>query len=368
MVHELSRQEARRIAVRAQLLARPQPTDVLGVFEHLTRVQYDVTTIVAPSHHLVLRSRLGPAYSPDDLEDLLVSRDVVELQMMLRPGADIALYRPEMDAWPGAGELTDWEVYLQQWVEANHVCRDDILERLRTEGPLPVRELPDTCEVSWRSSGWTHGKNVNRLLGLLAQRGEVAVSSREDKEALWDLADRVYPEVPALSLEEAAAERARRRLVSSGIERPRRKDGYGEQQGVGDLGEPARIEGVRGTWRVDPDQLDQPFEGRVVMLSPLDRLVADRKRLADLFEFEYILEMYKPKAKRRWGVWAMPLLDGDRFVGKLDVTADRERGVLTVHALHEDEPLDDTTRDAVDAELTSLAAWLDLHLEREDHS
>ena len=364
MVHRLTRGEARRIAVRAQLLAGPRPTDLLEVVRHLVLVQYDVTTIVAPSADLVLYSRLGPSYHHDQLEDLLVSREVVELQMRFIPGEDLALHRAEMEAWPGPGELKEWQVQLEHWVEANDACREDILQRLRSEGPLPVRELPDTCAVPWRSSGWTHGKNVAKLLGLMAQRGEVAVSSREDREALWDLAERVYPDVPALPLEEAEAERARRRLVASGIERARRRDGYGEQQGVGELGEPATIEGVRGTWRVDPDQLDQPFDGRTVLLSPLDRLVFDRKRLAELFEYDYLLEMYKPVEKRRWGVWAMPVLHGDRLVGKLDATVDREASVMHVHAVHEDEQFTPEVRAAVDAEIDALAAWLDVYPER----
>ena len=71
-------------------------------------------------------------------------------------------------------------------------------------------------------------------------------------------------------------------------------------------------------------QLERPFRGRTALLSPLDRLVFDRKRMAELFEFDYQLEMYKPAAARRWGYWAMPVLHGDRLVGKLDATADPE--------------------------------------------
>ena len=105
------------------------------------------------------------------------------------------------------------------------------------------------------------------------------------------------------------------------------------------------IEGVRGKWRVDPAYLDvEPFDGRAALLSPLDRLVFDRKRMEEIFEFDYQLEMYKPAAKRRWGYWAMPILDGDRLVGKVDATADREGGVLRVNAVHEDEPFSATAR------------------------
>ena len=132
---------------------------------------------------------------------------------------------------------------------------------------------------------------------------------------------------------------------------------------VGPAGEPAVIEGVKGEWRVDPAQLGQPFTGRAALLSPFDRLLADRKRMGEVFEFDYILEMYKPVAQRRWGYYALPILYGDRLVGKLDATADRKDGVLRVAAVHEDEPFTKAMTAAVDREIRDLATWLDLELE-----
>ena len=85
--------------------------------------------------------------------------------------------------------------------------------------------------------------------------------------------------------------------------------------------------------------------------------------MAELFEFDYQLEMFKPAAKRRFGYWAMPILHGDQLVGKVDATADREAGVLRVDAIHEDEPFPASTTAAVHAELEDLAGWLDLDLE-----
>ena len=108
---------------------------------------------------------------------------------------------------------------------------------------------------------------------------------------------------------------------------------------------------------MDPAQLDQPFEGRVALLSPLDRLILDRKRMADLFDFDYQLEMYKPAGRRRWGYWALPILAGDELVGKVDATADRKAGVLRVDAIHEDVAFDEA---AVGAEIAELADWLGL--------
>ena len=105
---------------------------------------------------------------------------------------------------------------------------------------------------------------------------------------------------------------------------------------VGEVGEPAVVEGVKGEWRVDPRYLGGEFKGRTALLSPFDRLIHDRVRTEELFDFEYTLEMYKPAAKRRWGYFALPILHGDRLVGKLDAIADRKAGVLRVNAIHED--------------------------------
>ena len=129
---------------------------------------------------------------------------------------------------------------------------------------------------------------------------------------------------------------------------------------VGEAGVPATVEGVAGEWRVDPEQLERDFEGRTALLSPFDRLVYDRVRAQELFEFEYTLEMYKPAAKRRWGYFALPVLHEDRLVGKVDATADRKRSVLEVHAIHEDVRFTRAITKAVHAELEALASWLGL--------
>jgi uncharacterized protein YcaQ len=118
---------------------------------------------------------------------------------------------------------------------------------------------------------------------------------------------------------------------------------------------------------VDPKALGQPFEGRTALLSPFDRLTYDRARAVQLFDFEYVLEMYKPQAKRRWGYFALPILHLDRLVGKLDATADRRGSKLVVNAIHQDVPFTRGIARAVDAEIAALASWLSLEsVERED--
>jgi hypothetical protein len=365
-VHQLTAEQARRIAVRAQLLSEPRPIELLEVVRHLTLLQADDTTAVARSADLVAWSRLGEGHQPGDLEAAVAAGRLVELQGMLRPAEDIALYRAEMAAWPGPGELRDWQVENRDWVEANDGCRRDILDKLHDEGPLPSGELPDTTVLPWESSGWNNDRNVRMLLGMMVRRGEVAAAGREGRERLWDLAERVYPDVEPVPLEEALRIRAERRLRALGLARARATKLPVDGNDVGTAGEPAVVEGVRGKWRVDAAYLDDSFTERTVLLSPLDRLVFDRKRMEDLFGFDYQLEMYKPVAKRRWGYWAMPILHGDRLVGKLDATADREAGVLRVDAVHEDEPFDPVLRGEVDREVDALADWLGLQPERSD--
>jgi len=109
-----------------------------------------------------------------------------------------------------------------------------------------------------------------------------------------------------------------------------------------------------------PRGAHRDFEGRTALLSPFDRLVYDRVCARELFDFEYTLEMYKPAAKRRWGYFALPVLHGDRLVGKVDATADRKASVLRVNAIHEDVKFARTITRAVQAELEDLASWLGL--------
>ena len=133
-----------------------------------------------------------------------------------------------------------------------------------------------------------------RLLEFMVGRGEVAVTGRDAKGRLWDLAERVYPDVDPVPVGDALRIRDERRLRALGIARSRGAESGIEPVDVGAAGEPAVVEGVKGEWRVDPTYLRPPFTGRAVLLSPLDRLVFDRKRTAELFEFDYYLELYKP--------------------------------------------------------------------------
>ncbi|WP_461022639.1 DNA glycosylase AlkZ-like family protein [Thalassiella azotivora] len=358
-MHQLAQQDARRVAVRAQLLDARRPSGVLETVRGLSLLQVEPTAAVAPSAELVLWSRLGSAFRPAQLWDAVDEQRVVELRGALRPAEDVALYRADMEAWPGA-DAPAWRLRDAEWLRDNDSCRRDVLARLRADGPLRLRDLPDTCVRPWRSTGWNANRNLTMLLDLMVQRGEVAVAGGTGRDRLWDLASRVYPDGPYPPVDEARRLRDERRLRALGIARGKGLACPVEPLDVGEAGEEAVVDGVRGRWRVDPAQLDRPFVGRTALLSPFDRLLHDRKRMRDLFGFEYALEMFKPADRRRWGYYALPVLHDDRLVGKVDARADRSDGVLQVNAVHEDEPLDARTRDHVRAEIEDLGRWLAL--------
>jgi uncharacterized protein len=355
MTARLSIADARSIAVRAQRLDADRPGDIVETVDALVVVNIDPTAAIAPSADHVLFSRIGWPYQPADLVHALEhDRTVFEWHGFYRPMADLPLYRPRMRHLPEFAQG-------REWLAANSAFRDEVIARLGDEGPLGTGEIPDTSAVPWASTGWTNAKNVQRMLEFLALRGEVAVSGRRGRERVWDLAERVYPDLPEVPAEEAALTLARRRLRALGIARASSTPQPGEPIDVGEVGDEVEVDGVPGRWRVDPEiAAAAPAAGRVALLSPFDRLVFDRQRAHELFGFEYLLEMYKPAHRRRWGYFALPILVGDDLVGKLDAKADRKAGVLRVNAIHEDRVWDDDERAAVHAEIDELAGWLGL--------
>lgn len=358
MVVRLTKPQARRIAVRAQLLDARRPTDLVDTVARLTMLQLDPTAAIAPSADLVAWSRIGSAYRPEHLTRAVEQdRTLFEHNALVRPMSDVGLYLAGASDWP------PWEK-ARQWLADNERFRRDVLARLAEAGPVTSRGIRDTAAVAWSSTGWTNNRNVTRMLELLMMRGEVAVSGRVGRERVWDLAERVYPaDTPVLTLDEAARAKNQRRLVSLGIVRATGTATPVEPSVVGDVGVPVEVADTRGEWRVDPgalESLDDELEGRTALLSPFDRLVHNRVRAEELFDFEYTLEMYKPAAQRRWGYYALPVLHHDRLVGKVDAKADRKASVLQVHAVHQDVRFTRAMTRAVHAELEDLAGWLAL--------
>ncbi|MDL9980938.1 DNA glycosylase AlkZ-like family protein [Microbacterium sp. ASV49] len=352
MTVTLTREEARRIVVRAQLLDADRPGDVVEVSEQLGYVKIDPTATIAPCEHTVLWSRIGWSYEAAQLKKAAeIDRQLFELDGAFRPMSLLPLMRPGMRAFPKRESS-------KKWLEANDRFRREVLARLTAEGPLLASDIPDTAQVSRAPDGWSGSNQTLTMLDFLLRQGAVAVVGREGRHRRWDLAERVYPkDLPHYDAEEAGRLLEERRLQASGIARP-----HWYWTGVGKTtGEAVVIEGVKTKYRVDPEALaaleDDPG-GRVAFLNPYDSLLFDRRRLEELFEFTYVLEQFKPKAQRRYGFFAHPILLGDRFIGMLDAEVDRTQDVLRVNAVHEFLPWEQEEQEMVRAEIADLAEWL----------
>jgi hypothetical protein len=328
-MREVGVEEARGIAVRAQLLDG-SAANVVDTVRQLGFLQLDPISTVAPPQHLVLWSRLGERYDPSELDRLLwVERALVEWNAFLWPAEDLPLLRARMkrNDRPLDKRLT---AYLKE--EASF--RRYVLRELERRGPLLSREI-ETHPGPREGSSWWGVRQMGLMLEVLAARGEVAVAGRRGKQRLWDLADRWYPETEKVSWREAKPLFEEKRFRSLGVKLERgRLLAHPEADGGGAI---AR---------------------RTTFLSPFDRLVHDRARAHALWDFYYRLEMYVPKAKREYGYYVLPILHGDRVVGRIEPVHDRKARTLRVNGIWwEDRPV------KIDRPLKSLARWLGASLE-----
>ena len=338
--------------MRAQLLDAQRPGDVVEVAEQLGYIKIDPTATIAPAEQTILWSRIGWSYEPGQLVKAVeTDRLLFEFDGMFRPASLLPLMLPAMRAWPARASS-------RQWLEANDRFRADVLARLRAEGALPAGRIPDTAQVSRAPNGWSGTNQVPHMLEFLMRQGVVAIAGREGRHRIWDLAERVYPRgLPQYDDDEAARLREERRLQAAGLVKQK-----SPWTPVGQAGEPATVEESAWKFRVDPRAIDALEEdddgGRVALLNPYDSLLFDRPRLKEVFEFQYVLEQFKPKPQRRYGYFAHPILIGDRFVGMLDAALDKGRERLTVNAVHEFVPFEPEEHEMVQAEIADLGEWL----------
>ena len=356
---------ARRLAISRQRLAGPRPPadeqGIMELFQELRCVQIDPIRAVERTQYLVLWSRLG-AYDQAALDSpLWKERRILEYwahAASIVLTEDFPIYWRHMRDW-ATGDRP-WSKRARAWMVENQAMRDHILEELGRNGPMTPKEFRDDSSSSWHSSGWTNGGTVRQMLSCLWEQGEILVSGRKSNTKIWDLRERVLPDwTPREDLDwpEVVYRSAEKSIRALGIGRPAHierhftRGNYPElQQALDRLEADGRImqaavveDGQEwpGPWYIhveDLPLLEQLQAGhwqpRTTLLSPFDNLICDRDRTQELFDFHFRIEIYLPAAKRQYGYYVLPILDGDRLIGRIDPKMDRKAKRLNVHNVY----------------------------------
>jgi uncharacterized protein YcaQ len=354
------------MAVARQHLSgpRPEPTDpsvLLDLTRDLGCLQLDPISVIARSHLLVLWSRIGP-FDRGLLDQLLwEDRSLFEYwahRASIVLTEDYPIHHLLMRRYPR--QRWTYGRRTAEWLEHNQSLRRHVLSRIRRDGPIRVNDIEDLSEQPWRSGGWTTDRNVERMIDVLWTQGRIMVARRVGLTKWWDLAERCLPEWtprPRLTEPQIVTRAAKRSLRALGIARKRDIERHftpGRYEGLATVLARLRSKGIVEVVRVFDDGAELPgpwyvhagdlplleeiqadrWEPRTTLLSPFDNLIIDRERTELLFGFSYRMEIYVPKDKRRYGYYVLPVLAGDRFVGRLDAAVDRRNERLTVHFLH----------------------------------
>lgn len=388
----ITQEEARRLAVQAQRLAGPRPPasvdGAMEVFQALNCIQIDPLRAVERTQLLVLWSRLG-GFDPEILDKLQQ-----EERTIFEAWAHCASYVLTEDYPLFAQHMTDehidggvWGERIRTWMEANAALKKHILERLDEDGPLATSEFEDIAAVPWESTGWNAGRNVTRMLGFLYNGGTILSVGRKGNNKFWHLAERWLPDwVDRSEWAEADAVRrtAHKSLRALGIATAKQIKNHfirsrypGLKERLAELVEngtalPAQIVGADGElwpgeWFLHHESLSAleairsgEWQPRTVLLSPFDNLICDRERTEQLWDFYYRIEIYVPAAKRQYGYYVLPILHGERFIGRMDSKLERKKGVYAINALYPENEADVTpeTAQAIAENVGELAQWI----------
>lgn len=357
----ISRRDAKRLAVTVQQLSGPRPESLWQVLRALRCLQLDPISAVDRSHHLVLRSRLG-SFDPGALDALLYEERSL-FEYMAHAASivlteDYPIHRLQMSRYPRHEQA-------REFMDGNTRLLEHVMERL-ADGPRPTEGFDDLSDVPWKSTGWSNGRNVERMLEFLWLQGRVVVAGRRGRARLWGLPS--WPEVEELSEREVVARAASHALRALGvaqlgdISQHFTRDRYPELpavlEGLERDGQVRRVlvDGVEHYLHVDVlPLLEREWEPRTTLLSPFDNLICDRARTERLWEFAFRNEMYVPKAKRQYGYYLMPILHGEELVGRVAPRYDRKAKVLDLEGVYLERPV---PVEAVTGAIEEIAAYV----------
>lgn len=362
-IRTISPETARRFIIRKQHLdASPQPS-MLDVIRDLGCLQLDPIRKVERPHRLILWSRLGQ-HDPAELDRLRwQSRDLFEY-------------------WAHAASLVLSEEYpvhatnmqharqrkrSQDWLDEHnlHALRDHVLQRLQDDGALQASDFEHEGATAEHFSGWTSNRAINRMLDFMWTTGDILVSHRQGNQRYWDLAERCLPgwvQREPLSPVEATYFSLQKAVKGLGLAQGKAQINYAytrnrywhfadalkRLQSEGRI-VTVQVQGWDGEWWLHAEDLPLleqieagDFQPRTTLLSPFDNLICDRARTEQIWDFHYRIEIYVPKDKRQYGYYVLPILHGERLIGRMDMAYDRKTNTLHIPATYaEDHAPDD---------------------------
>ena len=383
----------RRLIARKQRLEGKRPRQVteesiVAVVRDLAYVQWDPVPIVAPSHLLSLWARLG-SFEPALLERLLwEKRQVFEhwtpiASLVLTE--DYPIYHSLMCRYPDS--LSDsWGTQRErarQFLAAHSKLRRAVLTELR-KGPLPLSQFKDHLRTKRSDGEWTPGSDVSNMLSHLSMTGEVMVVGHEGHQNLWGLTEDFLPawaDRVVLTEDEVDHRAALRALEALGIATPAEVNYYFVRGRYRDPRRTLReLEGEGAVHRVEVQgaagreeryllESDRPqleridsgdWEPRLTLLPPFDNLIFSSARTQRLFGFNYVREQFLPPGKRKFGTYVLPILWGERLIGRIDPRFDRDEGALVIQSVHAepDAPRDAEVASALRDSISDLARFI----------
>ena len=355
MTDSISKKTARRLALHAQLLdgktkIKKGKEGVAQAIGHLGYVQIDTISVIERAHHHTLWTRV-PGYTPSQLHEVQAKdRTIFEYwghAASYLPMSDYRFYIPMMRSFldPKGGWYRGWgEKY------GSHI--EPVLKCIREEGPKAARDFENPAEGR-RKGPWWDWKPAKAALELLFWRGELMIRERQGFQRIYDLTERVLPEgtdTQPPTADELGRFIVRRALTALGVASEKEIRDYiriGDKSIVANAlkemlaaSEIVRlsVEGQSGVVYALPKVLEEvrrfrTAAPRVRLLSPFDNLVIFRSRLKERFDFDYTFECYVPRGKRNHGYFVLPILFGERIVGRLDPKADRKTRTFIVRQL-----------------------------------
>jgi uncharacterized protein len=353
----------------ASRFRRATADDVAAEIERLQVVQLDSIATVDRAHRVTLVSRVG-AYEEPAISELLRAGRIFEYwahEACLLPIADYPLFKRRML------DLRDRHWWGRERTKEMRAVEREVVARIRDEGALPVRAFEGRSGPMW---GW---KPAKRALEHLFAAGELAIAGRQGFQRVYDLPERVIPraalDAPTPSVDEfrrgyaLRAVEARGALTESGIAEHCRFEGGAK--GVRPYVDALVEEGL--VRRVDVEDGGAPVvvpadaeldgaspSGAAVLLSPFDNLMWDRPFVRRVFGFDHVIEVYKRAPERVYGYYVLPLLVGDRFMGRADLKAERAEGVLRVKKFTPEPSVRRRLDDLLEKAATRLARSLGL--------